>query len=377
MRIAWFCALPKAVRDTSFADHDLGPALAYSWILGHLPPPPGVELHILSANRRAPHDLHAEYRGAHFHVVKVPRGGTYTMYRDWIRALKRKAGGLAPDVVHGWGTECGYGIAALKSAPRRHVVGIQGLLTLCWPYMRKSPAFVMATLNELRVLHGARRLVAESDFAAASAARHSRAVITRIPHPLREEFRGARVGERSEKVITYLGVLALRKGFHDALKAFALSGLSDWSLVCMGATGPDHAQILEDVGRLGLAGRVHFPGHVPADEIVRQFQRSPVMLLPSYIDTGPTALKEALAMGVWPVCYDNSGPRELVGRYQWGTLSPTGDVTALSTALRKAVCAAPWGDRDGVERCARRVREDMDPQVIWPQLLEVYGEIRA
>jgi glycosyltransferase involved in cell wall biosynthesis len=56
---------------------------------------------------------------------------------------------------------------------------------------------------------------------------------------------------------------------------------------------------------------------------LQAMQESAMFLLPSHMDTGPTALKEALAMGLWPVCYDNSGPAELIRRFQFGSLMQT------------------------------------------------------
>lgn len=375
-RIVWFCGLPEKTRKEAFAELDIPAGPAWSWVIGHLPPPSHMDLHIVCANRHLKEDVTREWCGATFHLLKVPRGGPYFMYEGWVPAFVRKARELAPDVVHGWGTENVFGLAALRAAPNKNLIGIQGILITYLPVLRKTPALILSAINEWRVLHKARRCVAESRYSMETASKYTHAKFSVVPHPLREEFRTTALGARNEKLILYLGVLDRRKGFFDAVRAFMALD-SDWKLICIGKVGGGAKQ-QNEVDRflreIAAGDRVQLVGSQNPEQIIEWFQRSPVFLLPSYMDTGPTALKEALAMGLWPVCYDNTGPQELIKKYGVGSLVPTGNLNVLSEVLKKVLDEHPWSDREQINAAVKKIRADLDPAAVWAQLEKVYGE---
>ena len=374
-KVVWLCPLPEKVREEVFADLKLPRGRDFSWIIGHLPPPEHIDLHIICAYRCLNKNISREWNGAIFDLVKVPRGGFYLLYEGWIPALIHKAHELKPDVVHGWGTECAYGLAALRADPRNHVIGIQGILRAFLPYLEKSLSRILCTLNEYRVLHRAKRCVAEGEYAKNEVSRYTRSRVSVVPHPLREEFRVTDLGPRDEKIIIFLGTYYRRKGFYDAIRAF-LSFPSDWKLICIGSPPPKQERraveelVKKSEGRVVLTGDA-----LPCAEVIEWFSRSPVFFLPSYADTGPTALKEALAMGLWPICYDNTGPRELINRYEVGSLVKTGDVEELTKTLQQVLSEQPWQNEARMKCVAEKIRADLSHSVAWGRLEEVYDEV--
>lgn len=374
-KIVWFCGVPEKVRVEAFADQGLLSGHSWSWVVGHLPPPPNIDLHIVCADRRLKADVTRVWNGATFHLLKVPRGGSYLMYRAWIPAFIMKTRELKPDLVHSWGTEGGCGVAALRVAPEKHVIGIQGILAVTWPVMKKSLSLMLSVLNERYVLRKARRCVAESNYSCRTASKYTSAPVEMVPQPLREEFLLATPGAMNAKIMVYLGVLEHRKGFFDAVKAF-LSLDSDWTLVCIGrAASAKEQQGIDRFLEQQQAGcRVILTGTQTPTQIIEWFKKSPLFLLPSYTDTGPNALKEALSMGLWPVCYDNTGPQELIGRYGVGTLVPTGDVKLLAEALNKVIAERVWENNAALASCVATIRQDLAPAAIWEKLTQVYDE---
>jgi len=79
-------------------------------------------------------------------------------------------------------------------------------------------------------------------------------------------------------------------------------------------------------------------------------------------------------MGLWPVCYDNSGPRELINRYGYGSLAETGNVERLTARLRGVLENEPWNADGAAESCVEQIRHDLSPDTIWEQLLECYSD---
>jgi glycosyltransferase involved in cell wall biosynthesis len=375
-KIVWFCGLPEQVRQEVFSDMPFEPSCSWSWVVGHLPPPNDIDLHIVCGDRRLTGDVTRTWNGVTFHLVKVPRGGPYFLYEGWAMCLARKSRELNPDIVHGWGTECAFGIATLRAAPQKHVIGIQGILSVTWPVMRKDLPTCLCVLNEKRVLRASKHCVAESFYSKKTVSRFTPAIVDVVPQPLRNDFRVTSLGARDEKIMVYLGVLAHRKGIYDAIAAF-LDVESDWKLVCIGEfqSVADRNRLASILKEKDSANRVLLAGVQSSQQIIDWFRRSPVLLLPTYTDTGPTALKEALAMGLWPVCYDNTGPHELISKYGAGSLVPTGDIAALTEMLRQVLGKKPWKDQSRMRQIAETIRMDLSPAVVWKALEKVYDDI--
>jgi glycosyltransferase involved in cell wall biosynthesis len=241
--------------------------------------------------------------------------------------------------------------------------------------MDKSLPLCFCIANERLTLRRASRVLAESEYSARKARKYTKGIVSVVPHPLRDKFLDQAIGARSERRVVFLGAFNERKGIKDAITAFAKGAPADWNLLCVGGGTPGYEEALQNqIRELDLSGRVEFRRGLSSEDIIRLYQESPVFLLPSYMDTGPTALKEALAMGLWPVCYDNSGPRELVGRYGYGSLSPAGDILALTESLRTTLDGQPWTNAERLERCVAQVRHDLCRETVWKLLVESYSD---
>jgi glycosyltransferase involved in cell wall biosynthesis len=373
-KLLWLCGVPQEVQQVVPGGKNVGAQAAWSWVMGHLPPPDGVDLHIACPAKNISAPLEVEYRGATFHLFPYGRGAAYTFFRSWLSGFRNVYDKIEPDWVHGWGTEAGFSSVALSLAPGRSLVEIQGILADYYPHMQKSLPLWFSMFNERITLWKAPRLLAESEYSAQETKKYTRGRVKVIPHPLRDEFLQIKPGARDRKQIVFLGALTDRKGIKDAIRSVAAAS-ADWSLICVGRGENQYEQEVRDLAReLKIENRIQLCGALNPEEIIKLFQESPVFLLPTYMDTGPTALKEALAMGLWPVCYDNSGPKELIGRYQYGSLSPTGDIPALTENLRKVLQNQPWKDSGRLEQCVKQVRHDLSRETVWKQLLECYTE---
>lgn len=374
VRLLWLCGIPKCLERDLFPGRSLGAVVDLSWIVAHLPPPPGIELHLACPAKGLAQAVQLSYLGATFHLFPSPFGSAYRAYLPWrapFRAIYEK---VRPDWVHGWGTEAGFGSGALALAGKRGVVGIQGLLCDYWPYLPKSVPLGTSLINEWVTLRRARNLVAEGDYARARAALRTSGRVEMVRHPLRREILHAAPGAEREPLALFVGHLCDRKGIADAIAAFAAAAQPSWKMVCAGSGSPrEMAAARAAIERRRMGSQIVLAGPQTAAQLVEWLRRAAILLLPSYCDTGPTALKEAMAMGVWPVCYDNSGPAELIREYRWGELAPTGDIAALGRALTGAMRAQPWRPgNQAMQDSVRRLRHDLSPEAVWPELLSAY-----
>ena len=378
MRILWICGLPQAVRET-LGDEFHGPPIhAQSWIVSHLPPVSGIDLHIACLWPGGSARKSVSFEGATIHLLPCPRRGRALLLfqrdQSYFRKLFEE---LNPDVVHGWGTEDSFGLVARQLAPRRHVIGIQGLINACRARGPLPKRTILTALGERWTLGRARTIVAESRYAI-EAVRPlcPRAEFRVIEHPIRKEFLQSEPADGRHTRMLFVGTISEMKGISDALRAFSSIEEPKWDLHIVGSgdLGAE-TRMLGLADELGIRGRIRHDHNLSSREIAAAMQNSSVFLLPTRIDTGPTALKEALALGLWPVCYDNSGPGEYVRQFSYGTLGRDLDLKDLTAKLREAIRSCPWLDPSRRATLRNSTRIAFSRERIWGELSQLYREI--
>lgn len=342
MKILWICNLPEEVR-RKFDLTDV-PGAAWSWVMGALPPPDGVELHILCpVFRLKTGPQHFAYRGAQWHCFELKRFEPLFLRRRFARSVRPFVTNLKPDVIHGWGGETGCGLIATYLSSRA-VVGVQGLLRML------KEGHWLRRLMEVMSYRRAARLVCESETARAWLKTGYGRDAEVVTYPLRKEFLETvttPVSERTDGTAKFLfiGQAVARKGYIDVQRAFAI------------------VKEKFPQARLTLV-----TGGKSADELVGMMQTHDVFVLPSYGDTGPTAIKEALAQGMKVVAYDNTGPKELVEKYG-GWLARTGDVDDLAIKMIEALQGKNRVDV-GV-----RMKGELGRETAWQDFMSVYDRV--
>lgn len=133
--------------------------------------------------------------------------------------------------------------------------------------------------------------------------------------------------------IVYLGRLVPVKGLDRLLRAFALiaGDHPDWLLEIWGA-GEEESRLKQISLNLELEDRVEFAGwsNTPHDVL----RGADLFVMTSYTEGFPSALCEAMACGVPPICFDcRSGPRHIIRDGVDGLLVPNGDIGGLAWAM--------------------------------------------
>ncbi len=377
MRVIWICGLPHKLQEDCCSGKNYGASAAWSWIMGHFPIPASVELHLVIPITKGPwRNTQVEYRGAQVHLVRCLPGRAQTFFLFDYFSLKPVIRKINPDVVHGWGTEVSFSRIAQRLAKAKAVVQVQGLINEYIPYLPNNLLTRYVAWQERRTLQQAKTVFVESEYSAQITrpfiGENTRLI--HVDHPLRSTFLSESPSVGTEQKILFLGSICKRKGIFDALDAFEKLAGDAWSLCVIGAG----EQNVEFEQRLAMSPKRELITWIKqADEsrIIQEMSGSSIFLLPSRMDTGPTALKEALAMGLWPVCYDNSGPKEYVTRFDYGVLAATGDVKDLALVLQQAVNNKAWMQEDRLTICVQRVRKELSANTIWNHLVGYYQEI--
>ena len=379
MTLLWICGLPEEVRKAHPVTEV--PSAAWSWIVGHLPPPKNLQLHIICpVFGMKERDVHFEHGGAQWHCFRLKRWEPLFLRLRFYWSVRAFVKELKPDVVHGWGGESGCGLLATYCSPYA-VVSVQGLLNmLCvnakrWkikiPECGSVSSWVRRVL-EVLTYRRAHRLLVESEAAAESLRTLYGLESEVVPHPLRGAFINHEIHERHENgsVFLFVGQMTARKGAMDALRAFAEMDKNDATLTMVGS-GDSDAEIDSYIQKHGLTNRVKRTGCCSASELLKLMDATNAILVPTYGDTGPTILKEALSQGIYPICYDNTGAAELVGRYSFGEVCASGDWKALGKVMDR-FCKKHALRKMEV---AERVRSDLSHESAWRSLRKVYAGV--
>lgn len=158
-----------------------------------------------------------------------------------------------------------------------------------------------------------------------------------------------------EPVIGLVGALSSQKGVAVFLDALAfLAGRGDglaWRAVVVG-DGRLERELKDRAARLGLAGRVTFPGFRDSREVLPGFD---ILAVPSVSGEGSSGVvKEAWAVGLPLVVSDLASNLELVRDGENALVVPVGDASALAAALERLLgdpelgCGLAAGGRDRV-----------------------------
>lgn len=137
-----------------------------------------------------------------------------------------------------------------------------------------------------------------------------------------------------------------RKGVNLALRALALihSQGIDFHYVIAGG-GPEIGVLRKLAADLGIAGKVEFNSGYSGDEYIAALHRSDIYFLPSFRESTPVTLLEAILAGCFPVVVDTSAQGEIV-RLAGGRAVPA---LNQEDTVEKLAAALTWCSRNRLQ----------------------------
>jgi glycosyltransferase involved in cell wall biosynthesis len=136
-------------------------------------------------------------------------------------------------------------------------------------------------------------------------------------------------------LILFLGRLEAAKGIYDLLDAVARvrAAVPDLRLVCAG--DGDRIGVAHYAERLGIADAVKFTGWVGPSGKRALLEHAAAFALPSYDESLPVSLVEAMSAGIPVVASPVGGIAEVVADGASGFLVAPGDKGAIERSLRR------------------------------------------
>jgi glycosyltransferase involved in cell wall biosynthesis len=132
-----------------------------------------------------------------------------------------------------------------------------------------------------------------------------------------------------------MGRLDSEKAVDQTIRAFAAQSVDTSARLTILGDGPCREELEALSRRLGLEGRIAFPGVVA--DVTPYLREADVYISTSVSEGMSNALLEAMSYGVMPVVSRVSGAEDLVEDGVSGLLFPPGDETALATRLETSL----------------------------------------
>lgn len=133
----------------------------------------------------------------------------------------------------------------------------------------------------------------------------------------------------------FLGSLEWRKAPNDILKAF-YQNIQNKSDFCYNMDFIGGGKLLPELRRYIDQKRlknIHFLGYKPNNEAISILEKEDILILPSIYDGWGAVVNEALAKGLYVICSDKCGAKELVSNSLCGHTFKAGDYQDLANVI--------------------------------------------
>lgn len=192
--------------------------------------------------------------------------------------------------------------------------------------------------------------------------------IDHIPNMVDPEFEGASGASTDGYTLLYVGSLTENKGVCHLVRAVSMLPES-YHLRIIG-TGPREESLRDLAAERGVSDRLDFCGRVSYSEIGTAYTESDVFVHPGiWPEPLNRTVMEAMQSGLPVVCTDIGGPPEVIldAELLCEPANPSALVGAIETARESS-------DAIG-NRNRKHIREQYDPSVVVPQIVDLYENI--
>jgi len=333
MRVLMLGPFPR-----SLSQIDGGVAAATTYLCQSLAVLPGIELIGIRLGGRGVTQGITEDLGWPVVNCELGRFAVSTMFSLQRRRFSELVRYFRPDIVHAQGTDASGYLAVRSDCPT--IVTVHGILTECAKFGTKPIGRwrekVQARITERLVVERAKHVIAISPYVTDYYRNRLRAHIYDVPNAIASTYfevpRQPEIGR-----VLFAGRVSPGKGIADLVQAIRLRPESAKQVVIAGKS-PDadfERQLRTAVMNTGLADRFHFAGLMPEEALLREFARASVLVLPSYQETAPMVIQQAMAAGLPVIASRVGGIPNLIEHNVSGLLFEPGSVEELAHLLMR------------------------------------------
>jgi glycosyltransferase involved in cell wall biosynthesis len=206
--------------------------------------------------------------------------------------------------------------------------------------------YAQARITEQFVVERAPHVVAISPYVARHYKGRMGGVIHEIPNAVAPAFFTLRRRPQPRRLL-FAGRLSRGKGVLDLVRVVASALPARHTLVLAGSC-PDpffDSQLRSTISDLKCGDRVELAGLLDEQELIGEFSRASALVLPSYQETAPMVIQQAMASGLPVVATRVGGIPDLIEHDVSGLLYHPGDLGALASSLGRLDAEAGLAER--------------------------------
>jgi len=395
MRIAWLCAYPVDIlpkdKVRSNPSKVFHPATWAVNLAGSLSKEKNIELHIVTETPNIRCSARFRYNDIFFHILKRPYciplinkglpsslliGELTKYYLDKLK-FENEINKIKPDLIHAHGTETRYSYIAskMKSPVLVSMQGIVGYLKQFLP----GKGWNLREKMEIETIKNSRFFISRADFTDSYIRKYNdKAQIFHLDDMVTDEF-----FNMPRKPVQYrlffAGSVLKSKGIEDLLTAFVYL-TEKYKKMELRIAGSYMSSYKEDlINKMDLypfGSRIKFLGHLDRKEMLREYSETDVFVFPSYFETSPNVIMEAMSMGLPIVSTYAGGIPDMIKPEKNGLLVKTGSPYDLAHSIaflfenrEQALKLGTQAKRDALQRFKR--------EIVTEKTLALYEKILA
>lgn len=339
---------------------------------------PDIEVHVVSCLQKRIESSKKLAPNIFFHGLYVTKlGWMRTGYQGCIRAVRNKLREIAPDLVHGQGTERDCAISAVFSG-FPNLLTIHGNLRLIARVTRAKPfsyTWLAARLERLIIPRslGVVCITRYTQDAVADLAKKTWVVPNAVDSSF-FDIQPSPLHQAPPRILCVGGVF-LRKNqnaFIRALDALALA--RKFEVVFLGQAEMKTPYGAEFLGLVGARPWCRHAGFADRPTLKDHLRQATLLALPSLEDNCPMVVLEAMAAGVPVVAAKVGGLPDLIEEGKTGLFCDPLDGASMAAAIEK-ILAYPDAGHELAWLARQRARQRFHPAAVARSHVLVYGEL--
>jgi len=322
------------------------------------------------------------------HRLPCPMLSGSTSFFLWRRHLiHRELRAIQPDIVHGQGTEAEYAFSAVTSS-YRNIITIHGIMSRvqrATPPPLFSLDHVPRWVEKLVIRKATDVICLSRETEKFLVEQGSPAQRHLIPNAVAPCFFDAGLRPRVPNgfSLLFVGNIYRLKGVVHLVEALATAQQELGAPIRLrlagktggGAVGAQYDKLLRRrADELGVAANIEWLGALAERDVAAALTQTDVLVLPSFQETAPMAVAEAMAAGVPVLATRVGGIPDIVDEEKTGLLVAPGNSEELANAMCRLLADADLRRRLGVAGRAKAL-EHYAPRVVAERTLAVYQAI--
>lgn len=285
-----------------------------------------LDIHWVSVSQQAHNPFEHQAYGQTFHIL--PRWkksfSMATAYVFETRRIHKTLQKIQPELIHAWGSEDVYGLAAARFTSTTRLFTLQGCLSEYLELLGGEFLFRLQAFYEKPTIRRFRLGTAESPSAADALKRiHPSMEIKLIDYGVHPDFFRVDWTPSTQPTICFVGAITQRKGIRDVI---TIAQHQDFKHIRFQILGD--GDLIDELMSVS-SPNVEWLGKCSRKEVVEALSRSWCLLIPTYADTGPTVIKEARVIGLPVITTSAAGASTYINQHHSGHVFRPGDISEM------------------------------------------------